>query len=384
MWVLWVLFFFQYAAIGVYFTYLNIYYREAGLSGTQIGVINMSTALVSMLGAILWGYVSDRTGRPNVLIAIGAAGGLVSAQVIPLLHAFVPFLVVAVLGSLISSAASTLVDSTTLVLLGDRREDYGRFRLGGTIGYIFASGSAGFLFDWLGLRLMFPVYGAMMAAFAAIALLLPSIPVRREAHARGGLSAMVRRPAWLLFIFVTFLCWIASNASIMFLGVSLNAMGANQSLVGMSVTIGAVVEIPFMAYSGWLLRRFGTVRLLVLAIGVMVVRFFLLSWMPAPEWSIAINALNGIAFPLFWTSSVTYANRMAPEGLAGTAQGLLNSSSSLAAMVSSLLTGLLFDSLGPNGLFLVMAFIVLAALILFVGGTLWNRGVGGVKDQAVN
>jgi len=117
---------------------------------------------------------------------------------------------------------------------------------------------------------------------------------------------------------------------------------------------------------------------------LMVARYFLLGWMPAPEWAVAINVLNGVAFPLFWTSSVTYANKMAPPGLAGTSQGIFNSASSLAAVVSSLLTGWLFDSLGSNGLFVVMAFCVLAALILFVAGNWWKRHIEqrGISDTA--
>jgi MFS transporter, PPP family, 3-phenylpropionic acid transporter len=373
LWVLWLLFFFQFAAIGVYFTYLNIYYREAGLSGTQIGVINMSTSLAGMLGAVVWGYLSDRTGKTPLLIAIGAVGSLVTAQLVPYLHSFEAFLIVAMIGSLVGSATSTLVDSMTLVMLGERREDYGRYRLGGTIGYILTTGTVGFLFDRAGLKLMFPVYGILMACFAGIALLLPSLPVHRGARSRGQIGVMMRQPAWLLFIAVIFLCWIALNASIMFLGVSLSAMGANQALIGVAVTIGAVVEIPFMGYSGRLLRRFGSRRLLIFAMSLMVLRYFLLGWMPSPEWAVAINVINGISFPLFWTSSVTYNNRLAPPGLAGTAQGLFNSASGLAAVVSSLLTGLLFDSLGPNGIFVVMAFIVLAALILFTVGTILQQ-----------
>lgn len=373
MWVLWTLFFFQFAAIGVYFTYLNVYYREAGLSGTQIGLINMSTSLVGMAGVVVWGYLSDWTGQPRLLIATGAVGAIIAAQFIPFLHSFTALLIAGILGSLAGSATSTLVDSTTLVILGERRADYGRYRLGGTIGYILATGSAGFLFDRIGLRSMFPAYGVVMALFAATALLLPAMPVHREARSKSAIGAMVRRPAWLLFMVVIFLCWIANSAAILFMGVSLSSMGANQVLIGMAVTIGAVVEIPFMAFSGTLLRYFGSTRLLIFAMVIMVVRFFLLGWMPAPEWAVAINMLNGIAFPLLWVSSVTYANKMAPPGMAGTVQGLLNSSSSLASVVSSLVTGWLFDGLGPNGLFEVMAFCVLCALILFVTGTLRRR-----------
>src|SRR5512145_552040 len=88
LWVLWLLFFFQFAGVGVYFTFLNVYYREAGLSGTQIGLINMTTALVTMGGAVVWGALSDRTGKPRLLIAGGAGGALLLAQAVPLVHTF--------------------------------------------------------------------------------------------------------------------------------------------------------------------------------------------------------------------------------------------------------------------------------------------------------
>jgi MFS transporter, PPP family, 3-phenylpropionic acid transporter len=370
LWVLWLLFFFQFAAIGVYFTYLNVYYREAGLSGTQIGLINMTTALIGVAAAVLWGYISDRTGKNRLLIAGGAVGALVTAQFIPYVSSFPAFILLASLGALLGSSSSTLVDSTTLALLGDRREDYGRYRLGGTIGYIITTLTAGFLFDYTGLRMMFPAFAVIMSGFALVALLLPDIAVKAGKKAQGEFGLMIRRPSWILFTVTIFLCWIATNASIMFLGVVLQSMGANQGLIGMAVTIGAIIELPFMAYSGRLLRRFGPTRLLMVAMLLMVARYALLAMMNVPEWAIAINMLNGPAFVLFWNSAVTYANKMAPQGMAGTAQGFLNSTMALAGVVSSLITGILFDRVGPSGLFIVMALCCLVGLVLFAVGNL--------------
>lgn len=370
LWVVWLLFFFQFAGVGAYFTFLNIYYRDAGLSGTQIGLINMVTALIGVAGSVLWGNIADRTGQQRWLIAMGAVGGLVAAQFIPLVHTFIAFFGIACVSSLLGSSLGTLVDSTTLMLLGDRREDYGRYRLGGSIGYIITAGSVGFLFDRFGLRLMFPVYGVLMAFFAVIALLLPVMPVRRESRSTGMIGKMMRQPAWLLFAGCAFLIWIATNAAIMFLGVTLQAMGASQSLIGIATVIGAVVEVPFMAYSGSFLRRFGPVRLLLISMGLMVIRYFLLGIMPSPGWAIPINVLNGPAYVFFWSSAVNYAYRLAPPGLSGTAQGMLNSITSLAGVLSGVLTGALFDLLGANKLFIVMAFCCLAALIIFSVGQL--------------
>jgi MFS transporter, PPP family, 3-phenylpropionic acid transporter len=369
LWVVWLLFFFQYAGIGIYFTFLNVYYREAGLTGTQIGLLNMVTASIGVAAAVVWGYLSDRTGQSRLLIAFGAGGALVVAQFVPTVDTFEAFLMLGCFASLLGSAPSTLVDSTAMALLGDRREEYGRYRLGGSFGYIITAMSAGFMLERFGLTLMFPAYGLIMAGFAGVALLLPAIAVRREARDGGTILRMVRRPKWIVFTASIFISWIAINASLMFLTVSLKAMGAGQGLIGVAVTIGAIVEIPFMFFSGRLLRRFGTVRLLMVAMALMVARFFMIGFMPAPEWAIAINMLNGPAFVFYWNSAVTHANKMAPAGLGGTAQGLLIAVISLAGVISSVLSGWLFDVLGPTEMFIVMGFFTLVALALFAVGS---------------
>lgn len=369
------LYFFQYAAIGIYFTYLNIYYREAGLSGTQIGVMNMITALAGVGGSIGWGYIADRTGENRFLIAGGAVFALLIAQAIPHVHTFWAFLGLGILSSLANSAPSTLIDSTTLSMLGENRQDYGRFRLGGSVGYVITTLSSGFFYDWSGLKAMFPAYGVIMLMFSIMALQLPAQKpeAHEEAQIKGSIRQLITAPPWILFSVCVFLVWIATTASITFLSVSLNAMGASQSLVGVSSTIGAIVEIPVMIYTAHLLRRYGPLPLLAIAMVIMIIRFILLGLMPVPEWSIWINILNGVAFPFYWNSAVTLANKMAPRGLAGTAQGALNSTMSLAGMASALLTGWLFDLMGANRLFLVMAVICLAALLLFIGGNIAKK-----------
>lgn len=367
LWVLWLLFFFQFAGIGVYFTYQNLYYLSAGLTGTQIGLISMMLSLVSFSSAILWGYWSDRTGHARLLIALGAVGALIVAQFVPRVHTFTGFLLLACLSSLLYTAPATLIDSTTLSILGDRRSDYGRYRISGSIGYIVTTPLAGFLFDRVGLLWMFPLYGIVMAAFAASALLLPRATVRLEQKGRSEVGKLIRQPVWLVFILVVFLCWVATNGSIMFMGVALASMGADESLIGLAVTIGAVVELPFMFFSGNLLRRYGPISLLTASMLLMIVRFSLLSWMPTPEWAIAINMLNGPAFVFFWNSAINYANETAPRGLAGTAQGILSATSSLAGVLSSLLAGWLIDRSGPQMLFFVMGCFCVAALLIFTG-----------------
>jgi PPP family 3-phenylpropionic acid transporter len=373
LWVPWMLFFFQYTAIGAYFVYLNVYLRQAGLSGTQLGVLNMSSSIIGVVSALFWGYISDRTGKPRFLIAFGAFGSLIVVQFIPLVHSFWAFFAIACLGAVLSSSLTTLVDGVTLAMLGSNSENYGRFRLGGSIGYILASSTSGFVYDRTGLGLIFPVYGVLMGCFALIALLLPNIPVKVERRASTQIGAMIRQPAWVIFALCVFLVWIANYSSIMYLGVTLLSMGASQSLIGLASTSAALIEIPFMAFSGWLIRKMGLRRLILVAIVLMVMRYLLLAWMPTPNLAFYINILNGPAYGLFATCIVAYAKSLAPPSLNVTSQGLLNSTINLAGVVSALMTGVLFDQIGPQKIFLVMAACCLAGLALFGLGALQKK-----------
>ena len=53
--------------------------------------------------------------------------------------------------------------------------------------------------------------------------------------------------------------------------------------MGFVFTTSALVEMPFMAFSGWFIRRFGANRLLWIATLGYILRFFLYSQLGAPN-----------------------------------------------------------------------------------------------------
>ena len=368
---LWVLFFFQFAAVGVYFTFLNVYYKQAGLSGAQIGFIGMASGIAGIAGSFVWGYLSDRTGRHREFIAVGAVGALLVAQLIPLValarlpDPFAVYVVLGCVGGLMTSSTSALVDSTALALLGSNRQAYGRYRLGGSVGYIVATVVSGFVFDLVGYLWMFPAYGLLMACFGFAALRLPRRDVHLSGTGRHEIGSMIRQPDWLILIGSVFLLWIAYFASMQFMGIVLKSMGASDPLIAVAAVIGAVVELPFMAYSGPLIQRFGPARLLWFSILLQAIRFALLSQMQAPAWALVINLLNGPGFVLFWNSALILVARLAPPGLAATAQGFFASTISLAGLLGASLGGVLLDQLGPGGLYLILTAFCLASGAVF-------------------
>ncbi|MGC8781915.1 MAG: MFS transporter [Anaerolineae bacterium] len=371
------LYFTIWAAIGAFWPFIYIYYRsEIGLSGTQIGFVVMASAATGTLSAPLWGMLNDRLGRTRVLLTIQALGLAAVCLAVSRLHTFAGILAAMGLFSIFSSPIMPLLDSTTLGVLGERRDLYGAYRAWGTIGFVIACTLAGFLVERVGLGLIFPAYASGVFIFWLLSLRLPERRGGRGGPSRlAGLRQMIRQRAWLILMISVFLLWFSVMGAFAFLGIVIVEMGGAQRLVGLSSTIAALTEIPTFQYSARLLRRFGPPRMLAMAIGVYALRLLLYAFMPSPSWVLWLALLQGASYGFFLVAAVAYANELAPDALKSTAQGLLVSVMSLANLGAGLAGGWLLDHVGRRGLFLAMMMTCLVALGVFVLERWRSKGI---------
>lgn len=375
-----VLYFFYFAGLGAYWTYLNVYYKEMGLSGTQIGLVNTLSPLVSIFAATMWGIINDRLGQPRLIMRITIPGTILSCLGLSAVTSYLLIILFSCLMSLFISATIPLMDNTTLRLLGDRREKYGQYRMTGSFGFILSSLGSGYLYDITGLRWIFYVYAAIMVLFLVASTGMPSqrVFIGSSASVLGGLGQMVRQPAWMVFAISALLLWISNNGVMNFIGVTIQEMGGTSRLIGLMWMTSAIIEIPILFASDRLLRRFGSTRLLIVAFISFTLRGILFAVMPTPEWTPAISILGGLSMSLYMASAVNYANDSAPDHLKSTAQGLLFSIMNLGGMAGSLSSGWVYDNVGFRGLFWITAAIAFAGLVVFITGRLrfGQRGAG--------
>jgi PPP family 3-phenylpropionic acid transporter len=365
------LYFFYYIGVGSFNMFLPVYYRSIGLSGTQIGLVNTLAPFVGMFSAVLWGSLRDRFGKMRLILSTAIVGTMLMALVLSTVQIFLLILPVVAGFALFFSPVISLMDSNTLRMLGDQSDRYGRFRVWGTVGFTVSSLAMGFVYERVGLHTMFAVFTLAMAVMLGIGLGLPNQPVKITRSVRSGMGEIIRNPAWIAFAASTFLLWMAANGAISFVSVKIKDMGGSDSLVGLTWTTIAVLEFPVMFFSAWILRRFGSLRLLIIAFLGYILRVALFGMMPSPAWAPWINILHGASFVPLWIGSVAYVNEMTPEHLKATSQGLLNSMMSLAFLSGSLVSGWLYDEIGSEKLFYVLAGLCGLALVLFFAGRWW-------------
>lgn len=369
-WAIRLMYFFFFAGMGVFFSYINVYYLSIGLTGMQIGFLGTIGPLVGVFSAIIWGMLSDRIGRPRLLFGIAALGTLAAIVILSRVHVFLGLIPPVILLSLFSSPMPSMMDSTTFRLLGNQPERYGRYRIFGTLGFILTSGFSGFLLERLGLRALFPAYGLTIILYLAASLGLPNAPFRLHTSLFEGLGKLIRQPRWVLFAVSVFILWIGATGAISFVGILIKSLGGTERLIGLNWAVAATIELPVMWSSAFLLSRFGALRLVMVAFIGYFLRILFYGLIPAPEWALAVNVIHAFSYVPFLIGSVAYANQLAPPDLKATSQGLLFAVMNLGNVFGALLSGWMYDHLGIGGLFRALAFIALAGFVIFSVGRL--------------
>ena len=259
-----------------------------------------------------------------------------------------------------------LVDNSVMELLGERSALYGRQRVWGAIGWGVAGALAGMLVDRLGLGFSFYAYLFFMAVGLAVSTrMVVSGGTIGQPFGAGIRTVMGNRPL-MIFLVTALIASMGSGIVHNYLFLYLSDLGASETLMGLSLTVATLSEMPVFFFSSWLLRKVGARGLLLLAIAAYVVRLLAYTLMP-PVWLVLpINLLHGLTFSALWVAGVSYVNQVTPKGSGATAQGLFSGlTMGLGSATGAVLGGTLYDSLGPTVVFQAAALWIAVGLVFF-------------------
>jgi PPP family 3-phenylpropionic acid transporter len=174
-----------------------------------------------------------------------------------------------------------------------------------------------------------------------------------------------------LFLVVALIEMMSLGIFLNFLFLYLDDVGASRTIMGLTLMVARISEIPIFLYSRKLLERWDAQFLLALSMIFTVIRALAYVNMTAPWQVLFISLLHGPTFALMWTSGVAYANKIAPPGLGTTAQGVFGGTvMGLGSALGAFSGGFLYDAYGAVVAFKWAGVASLLALILF---TLINR-----------
>jgi PPP family 3-phenylpropionic acid transporter len=360
-------YFFYFAAAASLMPFLALYYEQVGLSGRQIGLLAGMLPLISLVSASFWGGLADATQRHRRLLRLAMGGTLIAVLALSLTSAFYLLIVVVVVYAVVSAPILPLVDSTVVAMLGKRRREYGKQRLWGAVGWGLSAPVAGVLIDRTGLDWAFYGYLVLMCGGFVVSTRLPVSRASIGTRFWRGLRSLVTNRQWIIFLVTILIGFVGLSIAISFLFLYMNSLGASKTLMGVSLTVATVSELPVWFFSSRLLERWGTRGVLTLSLLACAIQGFAYSLIRNPWLVLPIQLLHGPAFSAMWAAGVSYASEMAPEGMGATAQGLFQGvAMGLRSALGAFLGGVLYDGVGAVMMFRWGGVSALVGLTFFV------------------
>jgi MFS family permease len=151
-------------------------------------------------------------------------------------------------------------------------------------------------------------------------------------------------------------------------------LGGGAELVGLMFGLSAMFELPAMRWSAPLVRRIGGPYALLIAYGCFATAYLGYAISPSPLVMIGFSVFRGLAFGLFYASTVHLVHEMAPKQWSSTLQAVMNALAfGLAQLISRPGSGAIYDSFGPSAAFVAAGGAVLVAMLIMGSTAIFTR-----------
>ena len=352
--------------------FLPLVLRDRGLSSEAIGAVLALYAAVAIAAGPVWGYIADRVLGYERTLVISLSGTAVAILAFGFSHTVAAIAIMGSVAWATRSAGMSVVDSIALARLGrEGRSAYGGIRLWMSAGFAVGAIAFGAIDEFAGLGVVAPFYAALCAVNAtALAVVFRRRRVRpirvardeRRPAPRIPISAL---PALLLFLVALFLTNAAYSATYTFGAVQIAALGGGAIFVGLAGGLQAGAEVPSMAWTRRLARRFRPGSIFAGGAGIYVLVFAIWSVAATPGTLAGLRLVSGIGFGLTYVGTVLVADELVPEELRATGQAAAKAVAfGLAPIAGSLGGGFVYGAFGPMPFFLTAAAVAATAALL--------------------
>ncbi|CAL1300365.1 unnamed protein product [Larinioides sclopetarius] len=268
------------------------------------------------------------------------------------------YAILTTIGIACTNGLFTLSDTACCESVEKTGAQFGRQRLYGAIGWGLMSPVGGLLIDYTN---DFTASWILMVIMSIVSLLnilrLDLIKPKFSKNLLQDIGAVLRSKEFLAFKLCVFLNGIGTGVMWFYLVWYLTTIGGSRFLCGMVQFVQCFVgEIPFMFFSGWVIKKIGHFNVLTLALLSYCIRFLWYSHLSNPWLVLPAEGLHGFTYGIFYTSVASYAKLSAKPGTEATTQAVLfTAHEGLGAGIGCIVAGFGFDNLGGHSTFFFLS-----------------------------
>jgi PPP family 3-phenylpropionic acid transporter len=395
--------FLLFAVYGTVNAYLPILLDSLGYSATSIGLLQGAFEASGLIFPVFISSRVDRKGNYGIVMILL---GLVMVIVLPPLVLVPKFWVTALSLAVLAigfKGSVPVADALVSRRLGENRNDYGRIRVLGSIGFVCIT----LMFQFT--HAVDPSSPASIALWIAIPSVLFSLSVacvpglrRRYVHQdqptretdtletvaqqretvevpdvaavaavrpnalARGLAKLCEFPrSFWIGIILMFLGFFGLTPSQRFFSLYVQEYLGLDSYTGLWA-LSVMAEVPFMFLSGWFIKKFGTKKIIIVSLITITARNLVYASFPTFAGAISGQLFHSVCFGLFHPAAIVYVSERAPKRLLALGMTLYSSVAvGIASVLGNISGGIIIDRLGYRPLFVIFSVFPLIGVALF-------------------
>jgi len=353
--------------MGALYPLLSVYFKDQGLTGSQLGVVMSIGPVLSIITQPIWGMLCDRYGiQKKVLLVTLVAAGLISL-IFPSTHSFWAFFILIGVLNIFQSAIVPITDNISMNFVQHFGGQYGDIRLWGSLGFAMAVLVAGFLSDYFNAGIIFYLSTFSLMIAALLTRKMPNENATFSVSIFRGITNLLKVPSFSLFLFGTFLLFGTMNANNTYFGILYQSIGGTKTGIGLAFLLAAGSEVPFMRWSGKLIARFGLLPVMTFSAFVAVLRWGLYSFGPSVPIIMITTFTQGLSIGLFLATAVQFVKEKSEAEVQVTAMTLYGSFGlGLGSFVSSMVGGWILEYFGILHTYLYFTVSSFIAILVFL------------------
>ncbi len=383
-----IMMFLEFFIWGAWFVTMGTYLgRNLNASGVEIGVAYQTQSIGAILAPFIIGLIADRFFPAQRILGVLHLLGAAMMYMASTTDQFAVFYPYILMYMILYMPTLALVNSISFRQMQDPEKQFASVRVLGTIGWIVAGLTIGFL-NWEqtgSLQNTFRMAAIVSTILGVMSFTLPHTP---PARARGeklttseilGLDALglLKDRSFLTFFLGSVLICIPLAFYYNFTNPFLNEIGMDRAAAKMSM--GQMSEALFLLVMPWFFVRLGVKNMLLLGMGAWALRYVLFAFgdVGGNYWMLILGiVLHGVCYDFFFVTGQIYTDNRAGEKFKSSAQGLITLATyGVGMFIGSIVSGYIVDLyatgdvhdwrtiwLVPGGIALV---IILAFIVMF-------------------
>ncbi|MFZ2451463.1 MAG: MFS transporter [Methylovulum miyakonense] len=357
---------FYFAAIGAFIPYWGLYLKNAGFDTVQIGELSAVLVACKIVAPNSLGWIADHTGKSLPIVRLASFLAVLGFCGFLYAHSYWEYVSVTLVFSFFWSAALPQFEAVTLAHLKTDAHRYSQIRLWGSVGFIAAVLSVGWLIDRQPMAILPAIMILLLLGISVAALSVPE--ARAISHGAEPLKLwrILKKPEVIAFFTVCMLLQTAHSPYYVFYSIVLKQHHYPSTMIGGLWALGVMAEIVLFLFMRRLLARFPLRALLLASISLAIVRWLLIAYLAdSTVWLLLAQLLHAMTFGGTHVASIHLVHRYFGSQHQGKGQALYNSfSAGVGGMVGSYASGYYFDAIGATGIYTAAAFCSALALLI--------------------